>query len=378
MLKHLTQVMSINLVLLSIALIPESLLRKGFNFKHLFFAKITAVVVSGLLAILFASHGYGVWSLVARGLIMNLISMILLFIFSSYQPSLEFSKSHFKELMNYSFPLLGSQLLNFLARNLDNLLIGKFMGKGQLGVYSRAYQLLLVPVKSITGVINKVLFPAFSEIQDEKERIMEIFGKSIWVVSNMIAPIMLSFYFCAEAFVILVLGESWTGAIPLLRIFSITGFVQSITTLVGSVFNAQGETKLHFKINFVISILTLLGIIFAIRFNLVVLAWTITALSIISLLVNYYFISRILKCTLRFLLAKILDSLFISSLIFVGILFCQYCISFGVQKWLHILFTPVSIIVIYYALLKLFSAEGFKMILEIFFYKFGNEGKKST
>jgi PST family polysaccharide transporter len=256
-------------------------------------------------------------------------------------------------------------MVGFATRNLDNILVGKYMGSAQLGVYSRAYQFLLLPVKNISGIITKVLFPAFSQIQDEKERVLNIFTNSVWLISNLVAPFMLCFYFCADAFTMLVLGHKWAEVIPLLKIFALTGFIQSVGTLVGSVFNSQAKTKLHFAINLVSSIATLIIITVALNFNIIILAWGITLISFLILVVNYYYVARILETSLAHLLKKLSVSAFSSALVFMILFGVKYFLFNHEVSWLQLVLLPLLIFSSYFAIVRVVDKDNLAMVFEL-------------
>jgi PST family polysaccharide transporter len=363
-LESLAQVISINFIFIALKVIPESTLRKKLEFKRIFLVRITAVVSSGVLAIALAYLGFGVWTLVIRMLVLSGITMILMWYASSYWPTLTFSKSKFKELMSYSLPLVGSQMVGFATRNMDNMLIGRFLGAGSLGVYSRAYQLMLLPVKQVTGIISKVLFPTFSIIQEDVKRMGQILLKAIWIISNITFPLMLSFFFCADSFVINILGEKWVGVIPVIKILTIAGAVQSVTTLVGSVFNSRGETKLHFKINLISSLFAILVIYFSIPYGLEMIAWGITGISIIFSVIQWYFASKVIK--LGFL--PVFKS-FYKPVVFSMALFLMLFYSFQFfdpLHWLVLVIIPVIIYSFTILLIWVFDRSNFEVAKALF------------
>src|SRR5690606_8293493 len=134
-----------------------------------------------------------------------------------------------KELSNYAANLTGYTLVDYWARNADNLIIGKLLGSVALGVYARAYSLMLLPISQIFVVVSQVMYPAFAGIQQDHVRVRRIYKKSVSITALMSAPMMLGLYAVAEPFILAIYGPKWTDVVPILETLSIVGFIRSIT-----------------------------------------------------------------------------------------------------------------------------------------------------
>lgn len=177
LLSPLVRFISFIFIIQSLNYVQASLFKRALAFKKIFWVNTLSVIVGGILAVIMAYQGYGVWSLVFHTIFKMIINTIVLWFLSDWKPILVFSKASLKELMRFSLPLMGTQTFNYWVRNIDNLLIGKYLGTAQLGYYSRAYSLMLLPVSKISGVIAAVMFPSLSLIQDQKKRIKSIYLK---------------------------------------------------------------------------------------------------------------------------------------------------------------------------------------------------------
>src|SRR5690606_39419269 len=139
-------------------------------------------------------------------------------VFTDWRPSLQISAAAVRELLGYSSNLVGLGVVHYWARNADQLLIGKFLGSFSLGVYSRAYTLMLLPISEVISVLGNVMFPALSSIQQDKARVKSIYLRVMPVIGLIAFPMMLGLLVVAEPFVLTLFGERWIAVAPLLRI----------------------------------------------------------------------------------------------------------------------------------------------------------------
>ena len=295
-LSKLIKVISVAMFLGSVSIIPESLIKKDLDFKSLFFRNIGNLIISGSVTILMAYYGYGVWALIFKEIIFNFLLIIFNFSLVKWRPSFSFSYGSIKSYLNFSLPLFGENSLNYFVRNIDNLLIGKLLGDITLGYYSKAYSLMLLPVRQISGSIANVMFPSLSIIKNDKPKVWVGYMNIVKIVSFVNFPIMISLYFFAKEIVLILFGSQWLEVIPIIKALCFVGSIQSIATLAGSIYNSQGKTKLQFKVGLFSKSIMSTAIVYGL-FNggifSMILNYTIT--SSIVFVVELYFVTKILN-----------------------------------------------------------------------------------
>lgn len=362
-LKTLTRVISLSFVIQAFSYIQYTLLKKEMNFRKIFFINSISVVVSGLIAIILASQGYGVWSLIFKLIIFHSLNTLILWVVSSWRPELVFSKTSLKDAMNYSLPIMGNKTFGYFMRNTDSLLIGKFLGSSSLGIYNRAYSLMMLPINQISGVLSNVLFPSFTLINDD----LELF-KLNWLKVNrylafIVFPLCTLIIILARPFVILILGYKWLEVVPIIQILSISGIVQSLFSTLTFVYKSMNLNSLSFKVNVVTSILLIISIVLGLQKGIKGVAISYTLMTIFSLLpLGWYSISKKLNVGFNEILSNI--SVYFFSCIFLGFisLVVFKVLSFENHNLLVLVFTPILFITIYLMLLKIL---GNKTFLEI-------------
>ena len=293
-LRTLVRVIALNFLILSLGIVQSSMLTKKLHFKRLALINITAIFISGSVAIVLAVQGQGIWSLVVQSVLLSFVSTMLFVFFSGVKVRPGFDAVSFKSMFNFGGHAAADSMLGYWARNLDNLLIAKYLGDVSLGLYSKAYSVMLLPLVNFSQVISKVLFPSFSSIQQDREKIKHIYLKITRIIAFVTFPVMVMLWALAENFVLVVFGEAWAGMIPILEILCWLGIPQSILTLNGSIYHALGRADLAFRVGLVLKINLALGFILGLYFGgLLGLALGYAIAGMINFYPSFYFAGRL-------------------------------------------------------------------------------------
>jgi PST family polysaccharide transporter len=246
-LQPIVVVISLIFFINSLGTITESLVEKAMDFRTLAIAQLTSTVLCGLVAIYLALSGSGVWSLVAMYVVNAIVYVVVVWILAPWRPEFSLQLSAVRDLSKFGTDWLGATIFYYWTRNGDNLLIGRYLGSAPLGIYSRSYAILLMPVTQIAGVISNVMFPALSAIQNDVERVRALYLQSISVISLAAFPCTLGLLVVSRPFVLTLFGDEWAGMIPLVQVFSILGAIQSIGATGSWLYQSQGRTGIMFR-----------------------------------------------------------------------------------------------------------------------------------
>lgn len=260
-LKSIIPVLSIGVLASPINLVHRAQLTRALDFKRLAIINNSSSIFSGLLALLLAYLGFGVWSLVFNSVAHFIIAMPQYFIATGWKPRLIWKKQHFKDLFGFGVFTTFSGLVSQFASQGDYLLIGKFIGKVELGLYSFAFILTDAIRAQINSVINSVLFPIYSQYQDDKIKQFSIYTKSVFFNSLVIVPIM-SILFYDPNFLLFLFGEKWAESLIIIRIISLSVIVQIITASFPSLLRANNLPGLEFKVQLIKVLVFYLPLIF--------------------------------------------------------------------------------------------------------------------
>jgi PST family polysaccharide transporter len=278
-LEMITFVISFNFLILSVKSVQRALIIKKMDFKTIAKVDLFAQGTAGIIAISCAFLGLGVWSLVVRTLSYSLFMVILLWNYSNWRPKLVFDLNKIKTMIKFGLNLMGSNVSNYWSKNMDALLIGKFIGAFSLGIYSRALSLMLLPIRQFSNVLAKVMFPALSSINDDIIRVKSIFLRTTRAIALVSFPLMVGVIVLAKPLILLLFGERWSGVIPLIQILSFTGLLLSISMAYRWIYMSQGKTDLLFRFNLFEGIIRIIAVVIGLKWGIKGVAIAITVSS---------------------------------------------------------------------------------------------------
>jgi PST family polysaccharide transporter len=238
--------LSISFWLTSCGVVHASLLLRDMHFKALAVVDVTSALASYLVALCCAYSGLGVWSLVFANIANSFASTLGYWLAFSWRPQWRFDRTEIKSITNFSLNLSGFGVVNYFARNADNIVVGRVLGKIALGDYQLAYNLMLTPLQNISSVIGRVTLPAFARIQEDNERFRFAYVKSCMLIALITFPVMAGLGIVAHPLIIAVLGQKWVGAIRVFEILAPVGLLQSVQTTVGQIYVSKGRTDWMF------------------------------------------------------------------------------------------------------------------------------------
>jgi O-antigen/teichoic acid export membrane protein len=223
--------------------VHQALLERSMCFKTLARIEISSAVLALFVAVWAALKGFGVYSLVLNSVAISLLTTSQLWLASIWRPRRRWSAEEFAALRGFSGNLFGFQFLNYLSRNADTILIGRFLGAIDVGLYNMGYRIMLFPLTSLSSVISRVLFPVLSRRQTDLQSFASLYMRAASSIAFVTAPLMAGIWVLRVPFVEVVLGERWLPVASVLAWLAPVGLVQSVLTTVGIVYMATGKTK---------------------------------------------------------------------------------------------------------------------------------------
>ncbi len=278
------------LVLSSAGLIHGGLLRRRLDFRRLAWIEAAAVISKGACAISLAALGKGVWALVAGFATESLVRTGLLFTFSGWFPRLQIKRKEIMEAKDFLLNVTGFAIFRMVSRNADNLIIGRALGSVSLGYYSLAYTLYTLPNQYVSFVVARVLLPALSAVQDEKEELKRIYLRACEGISLITFPITIGLALTAGPFVLSVYGEKWSPAIPVVSVLAALASIQSIAVTTGHLLIALDKTGVYLRWGLFSGAVLIAAFLIGIRWGLMGIT-SAYALTMIPLSFGSFFIS---------------------------------------------------------------------------------------
>lgn len=245
------------------------LLVRELDFKKRTLVGITIGLITKTATILMAFMGYGVWSLVIPQILFSPIQVFALWKICPWRPSFEFNLLYWKRIFNFGKYMFGDELLRYINLNGDYLVIGRWLGSFELGLYTFAYRLASFPVENIAWVVSRVTFPAFSKLQNDLDKLRELFLKMIRLLSLISFPLLMGLLAMANELVPLVFGEKWNRSIIPLQIIIGFALLTSLNSLAGQIVIALGRPKIPFKFNLAQVPLVLVAILICVKYGII-------------------------------------------------------------------------------------------------------------
>ncbi|MBX3257357.1 MAG: lipopolysaccharide biosynthesis protein [Chitinophagaceae bacterium] len=324
-LKDVLKVVSLVFILEGISTVSQSLLLREMKQRILVRIDIISYTIGfGVFTIILAYYGYGLWSLVYGQLLQSLLKCILSYVKSRHSITPFFGKKEAKDLLYFGGGFTLAKLFNYLANQGDNIIAGRYLGAAALGVYSRAYSIMVNPVTLIGTSIDNAVFPAMAARQNQRDKLVEAFINGLKMINFLCIPISCVIIFSAKEIVSVMLGDKWTEVIIPLQVLTI-GLVFRMGYKMGdSLSRATGNVYSRAKRQFVYALCVIAGCYFGSN-------WGVTGVSVgtlFAITVNYILMIHlsitILQINWAYLLKRTLSELYISlflSVLFLAIIF---------------------------------------------------------
>lgn len=350
--ENVLRLLSITFFLSSFNIVQTAILNKQFDFKFLITRRVIAQVSGGVLAIIFAFNGFGVFALVIQQITSSVVGTFLLWRISSWRPDLKFSWVEVQKLLNFSGFVFLSQLFSNIVREVETLLFGKLFSAAFLGFYSRANSLNKLIYNHSVNSLSKVLLPTLSEVQDENERFNSIYIKLVNIVSVISLALTGVFYFSGESIIIVLFGAKWEPSIALFKIIILKGFTLPISMIIVNTLLAKGFSKQVFFVGRLREVLYISVMPLAFYYNAEVYLYASVVVSVVAWLINNMFVSKYLKIKFLKQLMVVLPNLVITatSVLLINFLRTTINMNFLIQDLLSVfLFLLIFISWLYFS-----------------------------
>jgi O-antigen/teichoic acid export membrane protein len=291
-LAPILQVLSLTFLLSALSSIQIAILRRELAFRSLAVRSLVAACGGGVIGIGMAVLGYGAWSLVGQQIGSAAFSVVTLWGVSAWRPGQRVSRTHFRQLLGFGVNVVGSDILNFLSRNVDNLLIGVFLGTLPLGLYSVAYRILTMTQVMLVNVARKIAFPAFARLQHDSERLSKAYLGVTRVGSVGILPGYIGLALIAPELTLTVFGHRWADAGPVASILFLIGPVLTLQAFSGALLNAAGHPNIVLRFRLITTVTSIIGFAIAVRFGILAVAAAFVIRGYLLLPLNLYWVRR--------------------------------------------------------------------------------------
>ena len=308
------------MILTSINSVQQAYVSKHMIFKKFFWSTFFGTVVSGIVGIVMAYQGFGIWSLVGQYLTNTTIDTLVLQIVLNKWPAKVFSWKRLKSLLNYGYKILLMNLTITGYQQLRGLIIGKIYSSNDLAFYDKGNQFPNLIVTNINASISAVLFPKLAEEQDKKDRVKYITRLSVKFSAYIMSPLMLGLAAVAHPFVSVILTDKWLKCVPLMQILCVFYLFQPIQTANTQAVKALGRSDLALKLEIIRDIIQLVSIICVMRISVTAIVISMAVLSVLFVFINGYPNIKLIGYTFKEQISDFIRPLLMSIIMMICVL----------------------------------------------------------
>lgn len=294
----IVRVLAVLFLLEELTVVHSAILQRMLKFKLEVAIQMGQLLLRVSVTILFAWLGWGVWSLVLGSLVARVAQAAVMWALVPFRPRLRFHRAFVAARLRTGFSYLGTSVLGYLNNNLDYLVVGRRFGAVELGYYQAAYSLSDELRNRLSLPLQRVLFPAYSLVQDDLGRFQRGVTTSLRLLACIVFPLGAGMAATATEIVTVLYGWQWLAAIPLLQVLAINGALRAVFSMCGSIYYARDRADLALLMTAITVPLTAAALWIGSRFGLQGVAWAMLGMVIFSL-VTAGFALRLIGLGLR-------------------------------------------------------------------------------
>jgi len=320
----LTRVSSLGMIIGALGLVQQTRLTKRIDFKTQTKITIVASVASGIVGVVMALIGFGVWSLVAQSLSSQGLRTLLLWVVNKWVPKLRFSSDSFHDMFGFGWKMMVSGLFDTVWKELYQVVVGKYYSPATLGQYTRAKQFSTLFSNNLTSVIQRVTYPVLSNIQDDKERMIVAYRKIIKTTMFVTAISMFFLGAISEPLLYCLIGPKWHEAAIYLPLICITGSTYPLHAINLNMLQVQGRSDLFLGLEVVKKIIGIAPFSVCIFYGILPMLYTSILTTIIAYFLNSYYSGKLLGYSSWMQIKDIAPSYSLAMLVAISVFFLKF------------------------------------------------------
>lgn len=282
----------------ALGIAPRALLQRQLRFKELAFATTSISLLSGLVALYMAYHGYAYWSLIGQSLLSAALLAMFCMAYARWWPAWKCSMESFRHLIAFGLPMLFTSLVHAVYNNLYSLVVGRHYPPRQLGLYNRAENYSGFVSYSLSDMSMRALYPLLSRVQDDLIQLKEAALRILHASAFIVVPINIFLMIKAEDIIRILLTEKWLAMTPLMQVMCISSMAYVVSNLHFNLFKAIGKTQILFLCELIKKIVGVLVLLITFRYGLIVMVWGLLVYALLNVLVSSWFVYRFMNITL--------------------------------------------------------------------------------
>jgi PST family polysaccharide transporter len=361
-------VVSFNFLFAGFGVVAESLLRRSLRFKKLMWANVLSYLFGyAIVSIVLAFLGFGVWALVWATLGQSLLKSILLLVYYPHPLLPSFAPREMRDLLFVGGGFTLAHFLNYSANQGDYFVVGRLMGSEALGVYTRAYQLMMLPAKYFGQVLTVVLFPVMAKLQDKQQQLTKTYLAGIAMVTLISAPLGVLMVTAASEIVSVILGSKWMDTVVPFQILALGVVARGSYKIDDSLARALGKMYQRSLRDAIYAVAVVMGALVGLRWGLMGVAYGVLVAIVINYILALQMSKKLLSCSWSQIVKAILPALFPAVVVAAVSQFVRsILIAYGSPAWFTLgmtsLLSGLSLLALYYFRPQLLGIYGIETL----------------
>lgn len=363
---------ALNIIFYAINSIQRAYVAKKMLFNKLFYSSFSSVFISGLIGIIMAYKGYGIWALIAQSISSQFIICIVMWFTIKWKPLLEFSTLRFKSLFNYGWKIFLSNIITTGFIEIRKLIIGKMYTPIELAYYEKGQHFPDLIMNNLYSSVQTILLPTFSEEQNNKRKVKSMMRRATKLCCFFIYPLMIGMIVTAKPLVSFLLTEKWLPIVPFIQIMCLANFFRPITISNWEAIKALGHSDIILKLELIKKIIDVAILIISCILGVYAIAWGMVLFNFICIFINLSPNIKLLDYKIYEQLLDAVPTLVISLIMGFCIFWIKYLRLSDFATFSLQFFVGVSI---YLLVCKILKEESFTYIIDILRSKKTNYNK---
>lgn len=322
----LLRVLALSLPICSVNGVIVAMMNYNMQFKRQAFISVAQTVVSGIVGLVLALMGYGVWALAWQTLSAAITATITVWTLNHWRPSWVYSWDSFHEMFGFSSKLLLTRIIDTIYNNLYSIVIGKVFSPATLGHYSRAQNWAAMPSTNLVSILNNVTFASLSKIQDDKERMQNVYRKMVKTSAFLIFPLMMGLSAVSRPLIVFTIGAKWELCIQILRIICFMFMLTPIHSLNINLIQVMGRSDLSLRLSIVGKLMAVAILFASLPLGIIPMCFFSIGTAFLMFLFYAYYINKLLDFSLY---KQLLD--LVPSFLLACFMYC--CVYFSMKAF---------------------------------------------
>ena len=360
-LSKILRIFALRLPITAFNSIQHAYISKKLIFKKFFFSTLIGTLISGIVGIIMAYKGFGVWALVVQYLTNSMIDTIVLFITVPWRPKINISFKSAKQMIKYGWKVTFAELISNIYTEMRSLVIGRIYTSEDLAYYKKGNQFPELILNNIDSSIGSVLFPAISNNNDNKEIVKNMTRKAIKLSTYLVFPMVVGMFVTAELLINLLLTEKWSMAIIFMQIQCVVQMTKPISTANNQAIKALGRSDVFLKLEIFKKTIGVCILLAVMKISVEAIAYSMIIYSVIATAANMVPNKKLMNYSAKEQIIDILPALIAS--IIMGII-CYSINILNLSNLATLILQIIIGIVFYVGISKSFQFEAYKMLVE--------------